>query len=138
MLKKLFTLAASAFFTLTIFSQVPQKMSYQAVVRDTDNKLVINQVVGMKISIIEGKETGEVVFVETQTSVSNANGLVTIEIGSGTEVSGNIFVSDSNFKFYRPVGQFSQGRRIGIQRWRKPGSLTGTVLGHQPQSNYRK
>jgi hypothetical protein len=99
MLKKLFTLAASAIFTLTIFSQVPQKMSYQAVVRDADNKLVINQVVGMKISIIEGKETGEVVFVETQTPVSNANGLVTIEIGSGTEVSGNISVSDSNFKF---------------------------------------
>jgi hypothetical protein len=99
MLKKLFTLAASAIFTLTIFSQVPQKMSYQAVVRDADNKLVINQAVGMKISIIEGKETGEVVFVETQTPVSNANGLVTIEIGSGTEVSGNIFVSDSNFKF---------------------------------------
>jgi hypothetical protein len=138
MLKKLFTLAASAIFTLTIFSQVPQKMSYQAVVRDADNKLVINQVVGMKISIIEGKETGEVVFVETQTPVSNANGLVTIEIGSGTEVSGNIFVSDSNFKFYRPVRQFSQGRRIGIQRWRKPGYLTGTVLGHQPQSNYCK
>ena len=64
-------------------------MSYQAVVRNTTNNLVVSQNVGMQISILQGSATGTVVYVETQTPTSNTNGLVTIEIGGGTVVSGN-------------------------------------------------
>jgi len=75
--------------TLT-FAQAPEKMSYQAVVRNTTNNLVTNQAVGMQISILQGSATGTAVYVETQTPTSNANGLVSLEIGGGAVVSGNM------------------------------------------------
>jgi len=87
-MKKLFTLFTIAALTIGSFAQSPQKMSYQAVVRNTSGVLQANQAVGMKISILQGSETGTAVYVETQTKTTNANGLVTLEIGSGTIVSG--------------------------------------------------
>jgi len=68
--------------------QVPQKMSFQAVVRDAEGKLVTNRPVGMRISILRGMSGGPVVFSETHKPTTNANGLVSLEIGSGTTVSG--------------------------------------------------
>jgi uncharacterized protein (TIGR02145 family) len=70
--------------TINIFGQAPQSMSYQAVIRDADNNLVANHVVGMRVSILQGSATGAVVYVETQTPSTNANGLISIEIGGGT------------------------------------------------------
>jgi hypothetical protein len=69
-------------------AQIPQKMSYQAVIRDAGNVLVTNQTVGMRVSILKGSESGTAVYVETQTSTTNSNGMVTIEIGGGTIVTG--------------------------------------------------
>ncbi len=68
----------------TAFSQSPEKMSYQAVVRDNSNNLVTNTVVGMQINILQGSTTVTVLYIETQTPTTNGNGLVTMEIGSGT------------------------------------------------------
>ncbi|EFK96717.1 Legionella vir region protein, partial [sediment metagenome] len=65
-------------------------MSYQAVIRNSSNALVVSKVIGMKISILQGSTAGTAVYVETQTPTSNANGLVTLEIGGGTVVSGNL------------------------------------------------
>jgi len=87
-MKKLYTLLASFLITLTLFAQAPEKMSYQAVVRDANNALIINQAVGMKIQILQGSVSGTTVYEETQTPTSNDNGLVTLEIGTGTIVSG--------------------------------------------------
>ena len=81
---------SSIVLTVTTTTQVPEKMSYQAVVRNTTNNLVTNQPVGMQISILQGSATGTAVYVETQTPTSNANGLVSLEIGGGTIVSGNM------------------------------------------------
>ena len=75
--------------TTSIFAQAPNKMSYQAVVRDNSNALVTNQVVGMQISILQGSANGAAVYAETQTPTTNANGLASLEIGGGTLVSGN-------------------------------------------------
>jgi hypothetical protein len=93
-MKKLYTVLASLLFTASVFlpqqasAQAPEKMSYQAVIRDANNKLVISQAVGMKISILQTTSTGTAVYVETQTPTTNANGLVSIEIGGGTAVTG--------------------------------------------------
>jgi hypothetical protein len=65
-------------------------MSYQAVVRDAANALVTSSGVGIQLSILQDSVTGTAVYVETQTPMSNANGLVSIEIGGGTLVSGNL------------------------------------------------
>ena len=70
------------------FTQAPQKMSYQAIIRNTSGALVSSTSVGMKISILQGSETGTVSYSETQTASTNANGLVSLEIGAGTVVTG--------------------------------------------------
>jgi len=89
-MKKAFTLLAIAALTVSVFAQSPQKMSYQCVVRNSSGALVTNHVVGMKISILRGSATGTVVFSETYSPnpQTNANGLVTIEIGTGTATVG--------------------------------------------------
>ncbi|MCE9538271.1 MAG: DUF1566 domain-containing protein [Bacteroidetes bacterium] len=88
-MKKTLTLIVALFINNCImFAQAPQKMSYQAVIRNNSNTLVTSTAVGMQISILQGSATGTNVYTETQTPTSNANGLVTIEIGAGTVVSG--------------------------------------------------
>ena len=84
------TLFFSFFVALTYlsFGQSPNKMSYQAVIRNSTNNLVVNQSIGMQVSIIQGSSTGTVVFSERHTPATNANGLVSIEIGDGISVFG--------------------------------------------------
>lgn len=65
----------------SLSAQAPQKMSYQAVVRSANNTLVVNQNIGIRISILQGSATGASVYTETQTSTTNANGLISIAIG---------------------------------------------------------
>ncbi|MFA7401875.1 MAG: FISUMP domain-containing protein [Bacteroidales bacterium] len=86
--KTILALATFALYLFPAFGQSPEKMSYQAVIRNSSNQLVTNQAVGMKISILQGSASGTEVYVETQTSTTNANGLVSIEIGGGTVVNG--------------------------------------------------
>ncbi len=64
-----------------LFAQSPEKMSYQAVVRNSSNALVVNTQIGMRISILQGSASGAAVYSETQTPTTNANGLVSIQIG---------------------------------------------------------
>ena len=87
-MKKLYTLLTSLLITSALFAQAPEKMSYQAVVRDANNALIINQAVSMRIQILQGSVSGTAVYEETQTPTSNDNGLITLEIGTGTIVSG--------------------------------------------------
>ena len=52
---------------LTLFAQVPEKFSYQAVVRNASNALVTNAPVGVRVSILQGSASGNAVYVETHT-----------------------------------------------------------------------
>jgi len=52
------------------FAQAPQKMSYQAVIRDAGNNLITNQTIGMKISILQNTTP---IYVEVLTPNTNAN-----------------------------------------------------------------
>ena len=88
-MKNLFTILAAVLLTATMWAQTPQKMSYQAVIRNSSDVLVTNTQIGMEINIRQGSSTGTVVYTETQTPTTNANGLVSIEIGGGTVASGN-------------------------------------------------
>lgn len=67
-----------------VLKGVPEQMSYQAVIRDSGDALVSNQAIGMQISILQDSASGSVVYVETQTPTTNINGLVSLEIGTGT------------------------------------------------------
>ena len=89
MKKNLFSLFAFLFATLLI-AQTPNLISYQAVVRNASNALVVNQSVGIKFSIIKNSINGTTVYSETQNSTTNNNGLFTAKIGNGTLVSGSL------------------------------------------------
>ena len=68
---------------INVLAQAPQKMSYQAVIRNSNNALLSSAFVGVKISILQGSAAGTAVYSETQTPKTNANGLISIEIGGG-------------------------------------------------------
>ena len=89
-MKRIFTLITGVLVATSAMAQAPEKMNYQAVIRNAEGALVVSQPIGMQISILQGGATGVPVYVETQTPGSNANGLVTIEIGTGTVVSGDL------------------------------------------------
>jgi hypothetical protein len=72
-----------------IQAQVPQKFSYQELVRDATNVILLNQTIGMRVSILQGSPAGAAVYGERQTPTTNANGLASIEVGTGTPLSGN-------------------------------------------------
>jgi hypothetical protein len=87
-MKKLFSVLFFAICTFS-FAQAPQKMTYQAVIRNTSNNLVVSSPVGMRLSILQGSAAGPAVYVETQVPSTNANGLVSLELGTGVVVSGS-------------------------------------------------
>ena len=88
-MKKIYSILAGLLLTGSVFAQAPQKMSYQAVIRNSSNALITSAPVGMQISVLQGSSTGTAVYVEMQTPSTNANGLVSVEIGGGTVVFGN-------------------------------------------------
>lgn len=72
-----------------LLAQAPQRLSYQAVIRNNTNNLVSNTPVKMRISILQGGSNGTAVYSELHNPTTNANGLVSIEIGNGTTPTGN-------------------------------------------------
>ncbi|MEI7979941.1 MAG: collagen-like protein, partial [Bacteroidota bacterium] len=87
-MKKIYSIVAALLLTTNVWAQAPQKMSYQAVIRNSSDALIKNTKVGMKISILQGSITGTVTYAETQTPTTNINGLVSLEIGKGSIVTG--------------------------------------------------
>ena len=88
-MRKIYTLISAVLLSVSLWAQAPQKMSYQSVIRNASNALVINQKVGIRISLLQGSETGTAVYSETHTPITNANGLASLEIGGGTVSTGD-------------------------------------------------
>lgn len=84
-MRKLFFIFLISLIMPNVRAQSPQKMSYQAVIRNSDNALVANTQIGMEISILQGSADGTVVYTETHTTTTNSIGLASIEIGAGTK-----------------------------------------------------
>ncbi len=72
-----------------MYGQVPEKMSYQAIIRNSSGQILSNQIVSIKASIIQGSSNGNVVFSEHLSGTTNVNGLFTSAIGSGTALIGS-------------------------------------------------
>jgi hypothetical protein len=66
-------------------AQVPHSLSYQAVISNAEGEPVVGKV-GIKISIIQGSETGELVYSERHTPTTDGHGLVSLRIGEGEPV----------------------------------------------------
>lgn len=88
-MKKLITFFVATFLLgIATIGQTPQAFKYQAVARDTTGNVLANQNVSFQISILQGSVTGTSVYVETHNTITNDFGLVNLEIGNGTPVSG--------------------------------------------------
>ncbi len=88
-MKKLLLLVAIMLCcAMTMFAQ-NNKISYQAVVRNSENQLVANKSVDVTVEIFNGTET-TAAYTETHTNVqTNFNGLISLQIGNGNVTSGN-------------------------------------------------
>ncbi|MAZ37590.1 MAG: hypothetical protein CL842_09095 [Crocinitomicaceae bacterium] len=93
-MRKINLLLGMLLFSAIAFAQAPNKMSYQAVVRGAADQLLANKAIGVQVTIEQGTAGGAAVYVETFTPTTNSNGLVTLEIGTGNIVSGDITTID--------------------------------------------
>ena len=88
MKKALLLIAMMLCCVMTMFAQ-NDKISYQAVVRDTENKLVPNKSVEVTVHIYNGNAT-TAAYTETKTVITNLNGLISLQIGpDGTNADWN-------------------------------------------------
>ena len=83
-MKRILTIITGLCIAASSLAQSPNKISYQAVVRDASDALIATTAVGMQISILQNSVSGDAVYTETQTPSTNANGLISIAIGTGT------------------------------------------------------
>lgn len=70
------------------WAQVPEKINYQAVARDGSGALLVNRLIGVQVSILDGSAGGSVLYSETHMKTTNDYGLFTLEVGGGTVTSG--------------------------------------------------
>jgi hypothetical protein len=84
------TILAAVLLVAGVWAQSPEIMNYQAVIRDNSNALITNQTIGMRVSILRGSQNGTEVYKEiyNPNPLTNINGLVTIQIGSGIPLTG--------------------------------------------------
>jgi hypothetical protein len=82
-MKWLFKFSLIALIHISVFGQTPEKMSYQAVIRDNSDVLLKNSNVNLKIILRQGSPNGASVYEETHNTTTNKNGLLSLEIGSG-------------------------------------------------------
>ena len=76
-------------FSLAIYAQAPMSFKYQAVARDAGGLILQNKIISLKISILSNSPTGTLVYSETHNLATNNFGLVDMNIGKGTVLSGN-------------------------------------------------
>jgi hypothetical protein len=93
------TLAALT-LVFTLVAQSPQKMSYQAVVRNNSGQIVKDQTISLKASILQGSVSGNAVYTETHKCKTNINGLFSILIGDGVSESSFSMIDWSNGEYF--------------------------------------
>ena len=89
-MKNIYLLICLILFTFSnyVCAQAPEKLSYQAIIRNSSDQILVNQPISIQISILQSSASGSSVYVENQTPSTNENGLISIEIGNGNIVSG--------------------------------------------------
>ncbi len=75
-------------FSSLLSAQTPHSFSYQAVVRNSNGEPLAYQLTSFRISLLLGSDVGPVSYQETHLQTTNFFGLVNLEIGNGTAVSG--------------------------------------------------
>jgi len=74
-------------FCATQFAR-SQSLSYQNIAMNAAGQHLVNQPISLRLSILVGSASGTVAYVETQATTTNATGAYSVQVGSGTTVSG--------------------------------------------------
>ena len=88
-MKSFLTLSIHLLITSFLFAQAPQGIPYQVVLRNADGTVMASSAANMVFMIHDGSATGTVVYQESHTLTSNAQGLVTCVVGNGVVSQGN-------------------------------------------------
>lgn len=83
-----FILLSGLIYNVSI-AQSPNLFNYQAVIRNAQANIVADLPVKMRLSILQGNVDGNSVFTELHSPKTNAQGIVSIQIGGGTLESGD-------------------------------------------------
>ena len=83
-MKKLYILIATILITVSSFSQAPEGFNYQAVARNITGDLIVSTPIAVQFKVHEVTLTGTVIYTETHSVTTNANGLFTTIVGQGT------------------------------------------------------
>lgn len=75
-------------FSTILYAQVPQSFKYQAVARNVNGDLLVNQQISVRISIIDSAVGGANVYSEIHKEGTNDYGLFWINIGEGINQTG--------------------------------------------------
>lgn len=94
MKKQLLTLLGFLTITSLVLAQAPDSFKYQAVVRNAGNTILTNQTVGLRMTIQQGSIGGTTVYSESFSPTTNAYGLVNLDIGTGSVISGSFAAID--------------------------------------------
>ena len=57
-MKTIFTFLVVAVIAVGVFAQSPEKINYQAVIRNTNDQLITDQSIGVQVSILKGATDG--------------------------------------------------------------------------------
>jgi uncharacterized protein (TIGR02145 family) len=87
-MKKLLTLSFHLLISSFLLAQSPQGIPYQAVMRDVDGSVMANNAVSLTFMIHDVSTTGNIVFQESHSLTSNAQGLVSCVVGNGVVSQG--------------------------------------------------
>ena len=87
MKRTLLTILSVLFCAITFAQSVPQGINYQAVARDANGAVLMNQALTIQFSVISDIATSAVSWQETHTVSTNDYGLYTAIIGQGTATS---------------------------------------------------
>jgi uncharacterized protein (TIGR02145 family) len=84
----LFFISVFLLSSFSVFSQGPSKINFQAILRNTSGEIVSDKAVSLRMSIIRGTINGNSLYVETHAKTTDVSGLINIQLGTGTVISG--------------------------------------------------
>lgn len=84
-MRKILTLFAMLLMTVAVVAQSNSVISYQAVVRDGQNRLVTNEEVTVVVNVLDASDV--VQYAETEQVETNSNGLISFVVGDGNPTS---------------------------------------------------
>jgi hypothetical protein len=96
------------------YSQVPEGINFQLVVRSFSNTLIANSSLSMRVQIKQGSAIGTIVYSEKHAVSTNQQGLASFVIGQGTILSGNFSsINWENGPYFACFGvDFSNGNNF--------------------------